>query len=586
MVVKKREAGGEGAVTVTFGDFDILRSAEKSRGAGVEGMVKTVRGVVLAQWCRWMSRGESEPTGSVRIVGAVNGHVINHGSERRGVWCSGCDEGSRGAYGGLSCLFLLNSVLLLVQELLSCKTKKDGGKAMRVNEAEGLSGLKDAWKERISISSPNGEGLRPLRGEEPAGPAAGGWKRRRKPNMIAERQPSTSNTAKVRYALSAMPHQVSESSIGKYTLETHAESVNDWTDTEASLKFDITPPPQLSAMSTICKCGKVVLPEGGIAQITGLVLFRRPEDSVTRRPRIGRVLEILADDLAGSLLGLLIHEYSVGDTGVTPYRFPLLKPKPRNIKWYQLKISEGCIAQKEHFRTQIILCLSPLPLQGKHKDHGHGRHLGGVLVAGALVVGGEKEVMQTTRKHSTAIPGRLFSAIYQPGKVYKSLRKSTRKYQEYTKYTKISQISQNYGILSYISGFTYVLASQLQVPFTIAQLMDVFTATKPIIQERKATGRFGVADRELIIHEVVENHRAINGLGNNIEPLPITSTSTLSIQNLPGTRAPATRGRGRGGKKRAAPPQPLLEEPAQKDSRQDPYEPDSSPLIQHISLTG
>jgi hypothetical protein len=32
-----------------------------------------------------------------------------------------------------------------------------------------------------------------------------------------------------------------------------------------------------------------------------------------------------------------------------------------------------------------------------------------------------------------------------------------RKYQKYTKYTKVSQISQNYGILSYTSGFTYVL---------------------------------------------------------------------------------------------------------------------------------
>jgi hypothetical protein len=39
--------------------------------------------------------------------------------------------------------------------------------------------------------------------------------------------------------------------------------------------------------------------------------------------------------------------------------------------------------------------------------------LGRVFVAGALVVGGGKEAMQTTRKHSTAIPGRLlFAVIY------------------------------------------------------------------------------------------------------------------------------------------------------------------------------
>ncbi|KAJ6592834.1 hypothetical protein B0H19DRAFT_1055509 [Mycena capillaripes] len=43
----------------------------------------------------------------------------------------------------------------------------------------------------------------PLEGEEPTGLAAGRVEAGRKPNMIAERQPSTSNTAKVRYALSS-----------------------------------------------------------------------------------------------------------------------------------------------------------------------------------------------------------------------------------------------------------------------------------------------------------------------------------------------------------------------------------------------
>lgn len=47
--------------------------------------------------CRWVSRRESE---------------------QRDDWCGGGDEWSRGAYGGLSCLPHLNSLLLLLQKFL------------------------------------------------------------------------------------------------------------------------------------------------------------------------------------------------------------------------------------------------------------------------------------------------------------------------------------------------------------------------------------------------------------------------------------------------------------------------------------
>jgi hypothetical protein len=42
--------------------------------------------------------------------------------------------------------------------------------------AESLSGLKDMWKEPITLSSPDGEGLWPLWGNGPAGLTVGGWK--------------------------------------------------------------------------------------------------------------------------------------------------------------------------------------------------------------------------------------------------------------------------------------------------------------------------------------------------------------------------------------------------------------------------
>ncbi|KAJ6477093.1 hypothetical protein C8R47DRAFT_985146 [Mycena vitilis] len=114
--------------------------------------------------------------------------------------------------------------------------------------------------------------------------------------------------------LMGMSDFFTDSMAGKYTLETHAAPLKDWAETAASSRFDIAPPPQLNLSTcTIRRCSKVILPSGDIAQLQGFVLYQRPEDSAVRRPRIGRILEILADDMAGILLGLLIHEYSVGD---------------------------------------------------------------------------------------------------------------------------------------------------------------------------------------------------------------------------------------------------------------------------------
>ncbi|KAJ7659035.1 hypothetical protein DFH06DRAFT_1297247 [Mycena polygramma] len=55
-------------------------------------------------------------------------------------------------------------------------------------------------EERITLQSPNGECLRPLRGDEPTGLAAGGWKQEGKPNMIAEyRLPNLTTTNYLAY---------------------------------------------------------------------------------------------------------------------------------------------------------------------------------------------------------------------------------------------------------------------------------------------------------------------------------------------------------------------------------------------------
>ncbi|KAJ7654427.1 hypothetical protein DFH06DRAFT_993722, partial [Mycena polygramma] len=153
---------------------------------------------------------------------------------------------------------------------------------------------------------------------------------------------------------------------------THAAPLKDWAETAASSRFDIVPPPRLNLSTcTIRRCSKVILQGGDIAQVQGFVLFQRPEDPAVRRPRIGRVLEILADDMAGILLGLLIHEYSVGDTGVAPYRFPSLKPKPsRNVKWYRLK---DCVATASSIHNCAAHGCTPTatkPIFQERKDTG------------------------------------------------------------------------------------------------------------------------------------------------------------------------------------------------------------------------
>ncbi|KAJ6484648.1 hypothetical protein C8R45DRAFT_1147453 [Mycena sanguinolenta] len=113
-----------------------------------------------------------------------------------------------------------------------------------------------------------------------------------------------------------------------------------WSNTEANI-YNIAPPSQLNSDSVLRKCNKVVLLGGDIAHVGGFVLFRKPTDAVSQRPRIGKVLEIVADEFAGTLLGILVCEYTVGETGIAPYRFPSLTSQPDRIEWCSLK---ACVA--------------------------------------------------------------------------------------------------------------------------------------------------------------------------------------------------------------------------------------------------
>lgn len=79
----------------------------------------------------------------------------------------------------------------------------------------------------------------------------------------------------------------------------------------------------------------MVLADSDIAQVDGFVVFRKTGDTLLH---IGRVLEVLADEYSGLLLGMLINEYSVGDTGTLPYRFPSLAPKLGDYVWCTLEV--------------------------------------------------------------------------------------------------------------------------------------------------------------------------------------------------------------------------------------------------------
>lgn len=94
-----------------------------------------------------------------------------------------------------------------------------------------------------------------------------------------------------------------------YTLQPNTEPLKSWSDTRANTEFEVPSPSQLTPTTVLRKCSKVVLSGGDVGHLGGFVLFRRPEDGAARRPRIGRVLEIIADNFAGILLGVLVHEY-------------------------------------------------------------------------------------------------------------------------------------------------------------------------------------------------------------------------------------------------------------------------------------
>ncbi|KAJ7252875.1 hypothetical protein C8J57DRAFT_1660976 [Mycena rebaudengoi] len=139
--------------------------------------------------------------------------------------------------------------------------------------------------------------------------------------------------------LMGMSDFFAKSTAGKYTLEPHTEPVKDWSQTKASASLLNNPPPgQINNHTVIRRCSKVVLADGDIAQVDGFVVFRKTGDTLLR---IGRVLEVLTNEYSGLLLGMLINEYSVGDTGTLPYRFPSLAPKLGDYVWCTL---ENCLA--------------------------------------------------------------------------------------------------------------------------------------------------------------------------------------------------------------------------------------------------
>ncbi|KAJ7278158.1 hypothetical protein C8J57DRAFT_1126069, partial [Mycena rebaudengoi] len=123
---------------------------------------------------------------------------------------------------------------------------------------------------------------------------------------------------------------------GKYTLETHTPALRDWSETKTSA---VVPSPTVVNNNTVIrKCQKVVLASGDIAQLGGFAIFCK---TGTSSPHIGRILEILADEYTGFLLGIFVQEYSVGETGVLPYRFPSLEPKQDKLGWFTL---QECLA--------------------------------------------------------------------------------------------------------------------------------------------------------------------------------------------------------------------------------------------------
>ncbi|KAJ7138522.1 hypothetical protein C8R43DRAFT_1132056 [Mycena crocata] len=126
--------------------------------------------------------------------------------------------------------------------------------------------------------------------------------------------------------LMGMSDFVSKSRTGKYTLEVHASTLTGWSDTQAHTNLPaLSAPSGINELMILRKCSKVVLSGGDSAHVQGFIIFRNPVDDLSAL-RIGKVLEILADEYSGVLLGLLVHEYAVGTTGVLPYRFPSLTP--------------------------------------------------------------------------------------------------------------------------------------------------------------------------------------------------------------------------------------------------------------------
>ncbi|KAJ7432037.1 hypothetical protein FB451DRAFT_984978, partial [Mycena latifolia] len=140
--------------------------------------------------------------------------------------------------------------------------------------------------------------------------------------------------------LMGMSAFVSKNKTGKYTLEPRTEPLHSWTDTQTSNALKLSPPAAINENTVIRKCSKVVLSGGDVAQVAGFVIFRKHGDPESKL-RVGKVLEILADEYPATLLGLLVHEYSVGSTGVLPYRFPCVEPISEGIVWSKL---QDCVA--------------------------------------------------------------------------------------------------------------------------------------------------------------------------------------------------------------------------------------------------
>jgi hypothetical protein len=95
-------------------------------------------------------------------------------------------------------------------------------------------------------------------------------------------------------------------------------------------------PTSLNDASIIRKCTAAILQDDYVVRTGGFVLFDTSREHATL-PRVGRIVEILADAHRGHLIGMVVQEYDVGDV-VLPYCFPSLSRSSTGPVFCKVKV--------------------------------------------------------------------------------------------------------------------------------------------------------------------------------------------------------------------------------------------------------